>query len=64
MAVPAIGMSVPGASALMPSPADQVAGETEEQRRKRLQALQASQTQPGASALMGGGYGNALPSSG
>jgi hypothetical protein len=59
-----IGMSVPGASSLMPSPADQVAGETELERKKRLQNMQASMTQPGASALMGSGYGNALPASG
>jgi hypothetical protein len=60
-----IGMSVPGASSLMPdqSMAGQVAGETEEQRKKRLQNLQASQQTPGASALLGGGYGNALPAS-
>ena len=53
-------MSVPGASALMPSLSDQVAGETEDQRKKRLQALQASKQQPGASALLGSGYGAAL----
>jgi hypothetical protein len=57
-----IGMSVPGASSLMgqPSLASQVAGETEEQRKKRLANLQASQQQPGASALLGAGYGAAL----
>jgi hypothetical protein len=46
-----IGMSVPGATALMPpSPADQVANETEEQRRKRLQKLQAARQLQGAGA--------------
>ncbi len=44
----------------MPSLSDQVAGETEEQRKKRMQALQASKQQPGASALLGSGYGAAL----
>lgn len=55
-----IGMSVPGVSNLMPSPADQVANETEEQRRKRLQAMQMSKQQPGMSAVLGSGYGAAL----
>ena len=56
-------MPVPGASALMPttlSLADQVAGETADARKKRLLALQASQQQPGASAILGNGYGAAL----
>lgn len=64
MAANPIGMSVPGASSLMdggvPSMADQVKGETEEQRKKRLQALAASHTEPGTSALLGAGYGTAL----
>lgn len=57
-----IGMSVPGASSLMGDAtiADQVAGETAEQRRKRLQALAASRSTPGASALLGDSYGAAL----
>lgn len=55
-----IGMSVPGASALMPSPADQVMNETDEQRKKRLQALELARTQPGMSAVLGAGYGAAL----
>ena len=55
-----IGMSVPGASNLMPSPADQVQGETEEQRRKRMQAMQMARQQPGVSAVLGSGYGTAL----
>ena len=59
----AIGMAVPGASSLMdataPSLADQVQGETAEQRRKRLMATQQAQQQPGASALLGSGYGAA-----
>jgi hypothetical protein len=55
-----IGMTDPGASSLMPSPADQVAGETEAQRKKRLQALEMSRSQPGMSAVLGSGYGTAL----
>lgn len=59
----AIGMSVPGASSLMNggSLADQVNNETDEERKKRLAALQASRMLPtgGASAL-GLGYGSAL----
>jgi hypothetical protein len=55
-----IGMSVPGAASLgMSNPADQVANETEEQRKKRLAALQAaSRALPGVSSL-GLGYGAA-----
>lgn len=57
-----IGMSVPGASALFPaqSPADQVGAETEEQRRKRLQRLQAAQRLPVGQSSIGAGYGDAL----
>ena len=55
-----IGMTMPGASNLMPSPADQVANETEEQRKKRLMAMEAARTQPGMSAVLGSGYGAAL----
>lgn len=59
-----IGMSVPGASSLLgaqPSLSDQVDGESEEQRKKRLQAMRSAQTQPGANELMGSSYGAALP---
>lgn len=58
----AIGMSVPGASDLMGrnSTADQVAGETEEQRKKRLQRLQAAQQLPAGVSSLGQGYGSAL----
>lgn len=55
-------VGIPGAtSALMSgvSLADQVAGETQEQRRKRLQALQASKQLPTGSSLLSG-YGDAL----
>ena len=55
-----IGMSAPGASNLMPSPADQVQNETEAQRKKRLMALEAARSQPGMSAVLGSGYGTAL----
>lgn len=62
MASPYPNMSVPGAI----SPAgqalglgDQVAGETEEERRKRLQVLQARQQQIN-DATTGSGYGAAL----
>ena len=59
-----IGMSVPGASSLFTgnSLADQVAGETEEEKRKRLAGLMESKMLPtaaGASSL-GLGYGTAL----
>jgi hypothetical protein len=57
-----IGMSVPGASSLMdqPSMADQVAGETEEERRKRLQAMQASKQLPVGMSSLADGYGSAM----
>jgi hypothetical protein len=59
------GMSVPGASdlGLGANLADQVKGETDEQRRKRMQAQMLARTTgvPGASALglnqVGGGAG-------
>ena len=54
---------MPGASALMsttPSLAQQVAGETEEERRKRLLAMSTSKQQPGVSSILGTGYGSAL----
>jgi hypothetical protein len=56
-------MPVPGASALMgatPSLADQVKGETDEQRRKRLQGMQAARQLPGMSDVVGSGYGAAM----
>lgn len=57
-----IGMSVPGATSLFPpSSADQVAGETEDQRKKRLQKLQAARQLPVGASALGGGYGAALP---
>lgn len=62
-----IGMSVPGASSLMPSDpslGNQVAGETEEQRKRRLAALQANKMLPstGVSAfsLNSADYGSAV----
>lgn len=57
-----IGMSVPGASGLMDamSPSGQVGAETDEQRKKRLQAMQTSKQQPGVSELLGTGYGSAM----
>jgi hypothetical protein len=58
-----IGMSVPGAtSSLMdaPSPADQVAGETEDERRKRLQQMQNARQLPGGLSSLAQGYGAAL----
>jgi hypothetical protein len=61
-----IGMAVPGASSLMtgaPSLADQVAGETADQRRKRLQALTASKQLPVGMSSLADGYGSALSTS-
>jgi hypothetical protein len=62
MSVP--GATRPGASALMdgaaPSLSDQVAGETEEQRKKRLQAMQASRQLPVGMSSLADGYGSAL----
>ena len=58
-----IGMSVPGATSLYPpSPADQVAGETEEERKKRLQKLQAARQLPVGAASLAQDYGAALGS--
>lgn len=57
-------MSVPGASDLGGLLQGQVAGETEEERKKRMQALASSRLSgqtPGASSLsMNSGYGAAL----
>lgn len=62
--MPNIGMAVPGASSLMPdqSLGQQVAGETDEQRKKRLASLQANKMLPstGASSLVGQDYGAAI----
>jgi hypothetical protein len=58
-----IGMSVPGASSLYtaPSLAQQVQGETEDERRRRLQALQAAQRLPsGSMSSLASRYGAAL----
>lgn len=61
-----IGMSVPGASSLMtgaPSIGDQVAGETDEQRRKRLQQLAASKQLPVGMSSLAADYGSAISTS-
>ena len=62
MAIPGVTslMGAQGGGSLMQSPADQVQNETEEERRKRLQAMQMARTQPGMSAVLGSGYGAAL----
>jgi len=59
---PTIGMSVPGASDLMgqSSMADQVADETEEQRRKRMAAMAMSKQLPVGISSLGEGYGSAM----
>jgi hypothetical protein len=61
-AASAIGMSVPGASSLMdqPSMADQVAGETADQRRKRLQNMQAAKQLPVGASSLAPDYGSAM----
>lgn len=58
----AMPMSVPGASSLMdqPSVAGQVAGETEEQRRKRLLAMQQNKQLPAGMSSLADGYGSAM----
>ena len=55
-------MGAPAASDLMgaTSPADQVAGETAEQRRKRLMSMKASQQTPVGATSLAAGYGSAL----
>jgi hypothetical protein len=63
MATNQIGMSVPGAGASSltdASLADQVAGETEEERKKRLAQLQASRQLPSGVSSLAQGYGSAL----
>lgn len=59
---PVIGMSVPGASSLMDqaAPADQLAGETAEQKRKRLQAMQNAKQLPVGMSSLADGYGSAM----
>ncbi len=69
MVSPYPNMSVPGASNLSPAGSalfgDQVQGETEEERRKRLQQLQAAQNSLNNSvASVGNGYGSALSPAG
>ena len=56
MADNTIGISVPGASSL----AAQVNSETDEQRRRRLQQLQASKQLPAGMSSLAAGYGSAL----
>lgn len=66
MAANQIGMSVPGASSLMgqaPSLGDQVAGETADQRKKRLMALQNSKQLPVGMSSLAPDYGAALGTS-
>jgi hypothetical protein len=53
-------MTISGSSSLTPSLADQVAGETADARRKRLQALQASKQLPVGMSSLADGYGSAL----
>lgn len=55
-------MPVPGASALFgqPSIAQQVAGETEEQRKKRLAGIEAGKQLPVGMSSLAEGYGAAL----
>lgn len=64
MALPAIGMSVPGASdlGLGTMLQDQVNGETEEQRKKRMAQVQQQRFGVGISDL--GGMGAGLPGGG
>lgn len=57
------GMSVPGSGPSLldaPSIAEQVEGETAEQRRKRLQNLKNAQQLPGGMSSLAAGYGAAL----
>lgn len=55
-------MSVPGASTLMtaPSAADSVAGETAEERRKRLQAMANAKQLPAGISSLAPDYGAAM----
>lgn len=63
--MPSIGMSVPGASALMGgvSPADQVKGETDEERKKRMAAITGARQLPAGMTSLADGYGSALSTS-
>jgi hypothetical protein len=57
------GMSAPsGGSSLLdaPSIASQVAGETEEERKRRIQAMQNAKQLPGGMNSLAAGYGSAL----
>lgn len=58
----AIGMSIPGASSLMDAKSigDQVAGETDEQRKKRLQNMKVAQQLPVGMSSLADGYGSAM----
>jgi hypothetical protein len=59
-------MTMPGASALMgtaPSLGQQVAGETADERKKRLQAMQASKQLPVGMSSLAPDYGAALSTS-
>jgi hypothetical protein len=63
MPLPQIGMGVPGASSLYGSPSlrEQVAGETEAERKRRLDKLRAAQQLPsGGTSSPAAGYGAAL----
>ena len=63
MAVPnTVGMSIPGASSIMggPSLSDQVNNETDEERRKRLQALAGAKQLPVGMSSLADGYGSAM----
>jgi hypothetical protein len=59
-----IGMSVPGANGGSlydsASAGQQVENETEEERRKRLQAMKNAQQLPGGVSSLAAGYGQAL----
>ena len=59
-----IGMSVPGSSGSSLydslSPAQQVDDETEEQRKRRLQAMQQAKQLPSGVSSLASGYGAAL----
>ena len=58
--------SMPGYSSLVsgqPSIADQVKGETEDERKKRLQAMQNAKGLPAGFTSLADGYGSALSSS-
>jgi hypothetical protein len=56
-------MSAPGSGSSLldqPSIAGQVAGETEEERRKRLQNMQNAKQLPAGMSSLAAGYGSAL----